>query len=169
MKIRRHSLPLSLLLLSIAAVGCDRRASNDPGSSSSDAAGGDPLNLAACKLLKDGPFVPVAGQALFNMDAPEVKADQKSYRISIAKRQSAHVLFKAPVEGTYLLFTNITIPVTVFGLDGEMFNYTNLRTSAPECPEIQGRITIPLKTDGNILRLRPDNAVSVDLVILRAQ
>lgn len=128
----------------------------------------DPLNQRACQLLKTGPFVAVIGQAIFGLGAPAIKDDQQVYRISIAKRQSAHVSFVVLTPGVYVVYTSTTAPLALFALDGEMVEVTNLRMSVPECPEVKGRHTLTLKAEGKIIRLGPDLATSIDVVILPA-
>jgi hypothetical protein len=125
----------------------------------------DPLNLRACGLLQMGSFVPITGQDTFSLGAPAIGADQKVYRIGIAKRQTGHVSFTVPAAGVYVIYTSTPAPLAVFALDGELVEVTNLRMSIPECPEVKGRHTLTLKMDRQIIRLGPEPAGSVDVII----
>jgi hypothetical protein len=123
------------------------------------------VNSAACQFLQKGPYAPVAGAGVFSDKAPPIMVGDQAYRISIpAGPRMAHVTFTAPALGDYIFFVNLSLPVTVFDLSGNIIPIKALNTLIQDCTEVKGRHTYTLPMGSYVVRFGMYNAPSVDVV-----
>ena len=134
----------------------------------------NPVNVRACTAIRQGAAAPVLvmGQEVFSIDPPAIASDDKLYRVAIPPRAGApsHVSFTAPAAGEYVFFVSAptAVPLAVFALDGELIDI-KLRLRIPECPEVNGRHSVPLQAATKyVVRLGPERTPSVDLVVMPA-
>lgn len=162
----------SVLLAALAIAGCSSESSDsgnqptaDAAASASDAAP-NPLNQQACTSLQSGSVTMVMGQDPFSMNAPAISGGQQVNRVSIPPRAAGHVTYTAPTSGEYIFYTSVDVPLAVFAEDGQLIDVKALRLRIPECTQVNGRHTVDLQAGKYVIRLGPDQATSVDVVVV---
>ena len=126
------------------------------------------LNVRACRTLQMGTVAPVMGQALFNMDAPTIASNEQIYRVALPPRMHGHVTFTAPAAGEYVFFASTTAALVVFDISGGQIEIKALRLKIPECVQVNGRHAVDLDAGKYVIRLGPEMAGSVDVVVVPA-
>jgi hypothetical protein len=169
------------LLAPLVPLGCAGgsmdKGGNTGGSGGAGGSGATPsagsANSQACQLLKGSAVTPVTGKTMytFSTQVPAVLNDRKVYRVTLpAPAQVGYVGFKVPANGEYVVFTNRTIPMTLYTWDGTMLASKTIAGSVSECQEVKNRESFDLAVDSkaHVIKFGPATEGTVDLVLTAA-
>jgi hypothetical protein len=170
------------LLAPLVPLGCAGGSTDKGGNGGSGGGGGGgtgatpsggTANSQACQLLKGGPVTAVTGKTMytFSTQVPAVLNDRKVYRVTLpAPAQVGYVGFKVPANGEYVVFTNRTIPMTLYTWDGTMLASKTIAGGVGECQEVKNRESFDLVVDSkaHVIKFGPATEGTVDLVLTAA-
>jgi hypothetical protein len=125
------------------------------------------VDVEGCEHLQRGPASSITATATAT-GAPAVKDDHRRYDIALADvtgGKGGSVTFAAAAAGDYVLFTSADVPVAVTDANGQAVAIEASVKSSPECTEIKGRHTIPMKVGTHTLTFGPTTGASVSIVI----
>jgi hypothetical protein len=125
------------------------------------------VDVEGCEHLQEGPSTAVTATAA-TAGAPAVKDDHRRYDVTLVDvtgGKGGSVTFAAAEEGDYVLFTSADVPVAVTNANGQTVAIEASAKSSPECTEIKGRHTIPMKVGTHTFTFGPTTQTSVSVVI----